>query len=58
MKEELEKQGSIMTQSSRNEKEDAYQKKMRDYQLLVNDTNEELKKARSGNDSKADARNN
>mgnify|MGYP001157869170 CR=1 FL=1 len=44
MKEELEKQGSIMTQSSKNEKEAAYQKKMRDYQLLVNDTNEELKK--------------
>lgn len=44
MKEDLEKQGSIMTQSSRNEKENAYQKKMRDYQLLVNDTNEELKK--------------
>ena len=44
MKEELEKQSSIMTQSSRNEKEAAYQKKLRDYQLLVNDTNEELKK--------------
>jgi outer membrane protein len=44
MKEELEKQGSLMTQSSKNEKEAAYQKKMRDYQLLVNDTNEELKK--------------
>jgi outer membrane protein len=44
MKEDLEKQSSIMTQSSRNEKEAAYQKKMRDYQLLVNDTNEELRK--------------
>ena len=44
IKDELEKQGSIMTQSSRGEKEAAYQKKMRDYQLLVNDTNEELKK--------------
>ncbi len=44
IKEELEKQGSLMTQSSKNEKEAAYQKKMRDYQLLVNDTNEELKK--------------
>lgn len=44
MKEDLEKQGSLMTQSSRSEKEAAYQKKMRDYQLLVNDTNEELKK--------------
>jgi outer membrane protein len=44
MKEDLEKQSSIMTQGSRNEKEAAYQKKMRDYQLLVNDTNEELRK--------------
>lgn len=44
MKDELEKQGSVLTQSSRSEKEAAYQKKMRDYQLLVNDTNEELKK--------------
>jgi outer membrane protein len=44
MKDELEKQGSIMTQSSQKEKETIYQKKLRDYQLLVNDTNEELKK--------------
>jgi outer membrane protein len=44
MKDELDKQGSIMTQSSQKEKESAYQKKLRDYQLLVNDTNEELKK--------------
>lgn len=44
MKDDLEKQASIMTPSSRNEKEAAYQKKMRDYQLLVNDTNDELKK--------------
>ena len=44
MKDELEKQSSIMTQSSRTEKEAAYQKKLRDYQLQVNDTNEELKK--------------
>lgn len=44
MKDDLEKQSSIMTQSSRSEKEAAYQKKLRDYQLLVNDTNEELKK--------------
>jgi len=44
MKEELDKQSSIMTQSSQKEKESAYQKKLRDYQLLVNDTNEELKK--------------
>jgi outer membrane protein len=44
LKEDLEKQGSLMTQSSKSEKEAIYQKKMRDYQLLVNDTNEELKK--------------
>ncbi len=44
MKEELDKQGSLMTASARSEKETAYQKKLRDYQLLVNDTNEELKK--------------
>ena len=44
MKDELEKQSSIMTKSSQKEKETIYQKKLRDYQLLVNDTNEELKK--------------
>jgi outer membrane protein len=44
MKDDLEKQSSLMTQTSRSEKEAAYQKKLRDYQLLVNDTNEELKK--------------
>ena len=44
IKDELEKQSSIMTQNSQKEKETAYQKKLRDYQLLVNDTNEELKK--------------
>lgn len=44
MKEDLDKQSSITTQSSQKEKETAYQKKLRDYQLLVNDTNEELKK--------------
>jgi outer membrane protein len=44
MKEELEKQGSLMPQNKKSEKEAAIQKKMRDYQLLVNDTNEELKK--------------
>ena len=44
MKDDLEKQSSIMTQSSQKEKETVYQKKLRDYQLLVNDTNEELKK--------------
>ena len=40
----LDKQSTIMTQSARSEKEADYQKKLRDYQLLVNDMNEELKK--------------
>lgn len=44
MKEELDKQGSILTAGAHRDKEDAYQKKLRDYQLLVNDANEELKK--------------
>lgn len=44
MKDELDKQGSVLTPASRSEKEGAYQKQMRDYQLLVNDTNEELKR--------------
>jgi outer membrane protein len=44
LKDELDKQGEIMTQSARSEKEEAYQKKLRNYQLLVNDTNEELKR--------------
>jgi outer membrane protein len=44
MKDELDKQGSIMTQNARRDKEEAYQKKLRDYQLLVNDTNTELQK--------------
>ena len=44
MKDDLDKQSSIMTANARTEKETAYQKKLRDYQLLVNDTNEELKK--------------
>lgn len=44
MKDELDKQGSVLTPASRSEKEAAYQKQMRDYQLLVNDTNEELKR--------------
>ncbi|MGA9108854.1 MAG: OmpH family outer membrane protein [Smithella sp.] len=44
LKNELDKQSEIMTQSARSERESAYQKKLRDYQLLVNDTNEELKR--------------
>ena len=44
MKEELDKQGSILTASARRDKEAAYQKKLRDYQLMVNDANEELQR--------------
>jgi len=44
LKDELDKQSEIMTQSARSEKEDAYQKKLRNYQLFVSDTNEELKR--------------
>jgi outer membrane protein len=44
MKNELDRQKTIMTQNALSEKESAYQKKMRDYQLLVNDTKEELKR--------------
>lgn len=44
MKEELDKKSSVMTASARSEKESAYQKKLRSYQILVNDANEELQK--------------
>lgn len=44
MKDELEKQGSVMTASARGDKEAAYQRKLRDYQILVDDTNKELQK--------------
>jgi len=44
MKEELEKQSSIMNENSRKEKEAAYQKKLRDYQLLANDIKEDIKR--------------
>ncbi len=44
MKDELDKQGSILTANARRDKEGAYQKKLRDYQLLVNDANEELQR--------------
>ena len=42
LKDELEKQKSILTELAMKEKESAYQKKFRDYQLLVKDANEEL----------------
>jgi len=44
LKDELDKQGAVMTASSRSDKEAAYQRKMRDYQILVDDTNKELQK--------------
>lgn len=43
MKEDLEKQGSMMADTARRDKEAAYQKKLRDYQILAQDTNEEFK---------------
>ena len=44
MKDELDKQGAILTASARSDKEAAYQRKLRDYQILVDDTNKELQK--------------
>lgn len=44
MKDELDKQSSVMTASARSDKETAYQRKLRDYQILVDDTNKELQK--------------
>jgi outer membrane protein len=44
MKDELDKQGSSLTASVRRDKEAAYQNKLRDYQLLVKDANEELQR--------------
>lgn len=43
MKEALDKQASVMTEAVRRERETAYQRRLRDYQLLVDDTNKELK---------------
>ncbi len=42
LKEDLEKQRSVLTESAMKEKEAAYQKNFRDYQLMVKDANEEL----------------
>lgn len=44
LKDDLDKKSSIMTASARRDKEATYQKKLRDYQLLVNDANEDLRK--------------
>ena len=43
LKDELDKQGSIMTETARQEKGTTYQRKLRDYQLLVEDSNKEMK---------------
>ena len=42
LKDDLDKQTSMMTANARRDKEATYQKKLRDYQLLVKDTNDEL----------------
>ncbi|MEQ8181886.1 MAG: OmpH family outer membrane protein [Smithellaceae bacterium] len=42
-KEALDKQSAVLTQTAKKDKENAYQKKLRDYQILVDDTNKELK---------------
>ena len=42
LKEDLEKQRSVLTESAMKEREAAYQKKFRDYQLMLKDANEEL----------------
>jgi outer membrane protein len=43
IKDALDKQSAVLTQTAKKEKETAYQKKLRDYQILVDDTNKELK---------------
>ena len=42
LKEELEKQSNLMKPEVLKEKETTYQKKVRDYQILVNNSNDEL----------------
>jgi outer membrane protein len=44
LKEDLDKQRSVLTENAMREKEAAYQKQFRDYQLLVKDSNEELQR--------------
>ena len=43
LKDELDKLGSIMTETARQEKGTTYQRKLRDYQLLIEDSNKEMK---------------
>jgi outer membrane protein len=42
LKEDLDKKGSVLTAAARREKEIKYQKKLSDYQFLVNAANEDL----------------
>ena len=44
MKDDLDKQGSMMSDSARREKEAAFQGKTRDYQLMAQNINDELQK--------------
>jgi len=44
MKDELGSKGSSLTAGERRDKEAAYQKKFRDYQLLINDASAEVKR--------------
>jgi outer membrane protein len=44
MKDELDKQGSVMSDSVRRDKEAAFQKKMRDHQLMAQDVTDELQR--------------
>ena len=42
LKDDLDKQRTVLTESAMKEKEAVYQKQFRDYQLMVKDANEEL----------------
>jgi outer membrane protein len=44
LKDDLAKKGSVLTAAARREKETKYQKKLSDYQFLVNAANEDLQK--------------
>jgi outer membrane protein len=44
LKDELDKQATIMTETARRELGTTYQKKLRDYKLMVQDVNDELQK--------------
>ncbi|MDD4355693.1 MAG: OmpH family outer membrane protein [Smithellaceae bacterium] len=46
MQNELEKQSAVMTAATRKAKQEAYMKKMREYQRLVDTSNQELQKSK------------